>query len=807
MKKLLSMAVAAGLLASTSIMPVAYADVAANALPVLKNSTNADVTTNGAKMNIQIKGGQGGVGTTNWSSYNIGKNAHVNYEFTAHNQTSVNKVDAAGGLSQIYGKITDSGCYGCGYAGTGKIILMNPNGVLFGDGANVNVNSFTVSTMNGTFNKDKNIMEFTKDSNQKDFGIVVQPGATIYGDKNVAFATNNITVYNGSKISTNVAPNVGDTSYGKVKLVTSDGVNFEYYNNGAIKDVKDLKTSTDKMMISLNGAIDSGNIDVRNYSENTGSEINLLGANLKATRAVKGNDGNIWLTSVNKIVAEDSKFETVNATGAESRTDGGNIRFLAGKKVSVGTSDFDAVGNVDFISQGHDVVVDKTTVDAAKDVTLNAANIASIQNNSVVNGKNVNVIGGKSAQVSKSTVNATNDINITSAGEYAWTDTAKLNAGHDINVTATNGYLMLNDSLYTAKNNINLKSKETISNENVTGSTFKADNNVALESTAESIILTDKTPFQPKNILDLKAAKNVEINYANDLVSEKTRMDAGKDIYLTSKQGDVTVKNTTEFVNAEHIYIQGANDVKTSGLVDMNNLQTNIKAGRDVNVNLKNVGKYENGVIAEAGRDMTITTPGTLSVSSLISKNNMTINANEVIAGLPYTKNRKLDVDPNTERSYIEVGGEFTSNVTENNFITPDASGDLTDDGRYNQRHHIHYADDQKILLVNKRPVNNHETDPDMPDNDNGDEVDVVRPGHNPGPSPTPTPTPEPDDPTPGPDDPTPGPDDPTPGPDDPGHDCDGDPASGDNEQAEDAPVLFTSAANYAANATSNNNH
>ncbi len=805
MKKLLSTAVAAGLLASTSIMPVAYADVSANALPVLNNATNAEVTTSGSKMNIQIQGGQGGVSVANWKTYNVGKDAHVNYEFTAHNQTSINKVAASGGLSQIYGKITDSGCYGCGYAGSGKIILMNPNGVLFGDGANVNVNSFTVSTMDGNFNKDKNIMEFTKGANQKDFGIVVQDGAKIYGDKNVAFASNNITVYNGSKISTSVIPNVGDTSYGKVKLVTSDGVNFEYYNNGAIKNIKDLKTSSDKMLISVNGDIKSGNIDMRNYSDNANSEINLLGATLKATKAVKGNDGNIWLTSMNKIVDEGSKIETVNATGAEN-VDGGNVRFLAGKKVSVGTNDIDAVGKVEFISQGHDVVVDKSTVDAAKDVTLNANRYASIQNNSVVNGQNVNVIGGQRGQVSNSKVTAVNDINITANGDLAWTDKANLNAGNDINVTATNGYLLLNDSVMTAKNNINLKSKDTISNDNVTGSTFNADKNVALESTAESIILTDKTPFKPKGILDLKAAKNVEINYANDLVSEKTKMDAGKDIYLTSKNGNVTVKPTTQFVSAEHIYIQGAKDVKTSGTVDMNNLQTNIKAGNDIDVTLKNVGKYENGLVAEGGRNVKITTPGTLSVSRLVSGNDMEINANKVIAGLPYTKERKLPGDPNTERSYIEVGGEnFTSNVATDNYDVTE-SGDLTNDGKYNQRHHIEYGTEEKILLVHKRPVNNHETDPNLPDNDNGDEVDVVKPGHTPvNPDPT-TPDPVNPDPTnPDPTNPDPTNPDPTnPDPSDPGHDCDGDPASGDTTQAEDAPILFTSAANYAASATSN---
>ena len=150
MKKLLSTTLAVGIFASMSITPV-LADVSAGALPSLDSATNADVTTSGTNMNIQIQGGQGGVGTLNWNNYNIGKDASVNYEFSAHNQTALNKVNAAGGISQIYGKITSSGCAGCGYDGTGKVILINPNGVLFGDSANVNLNSLTVTNMNAVY--------------------------------------------------------------------------------------------------------------------------------------------------------------------------------------------------------------------------------------------------------------------------------------------------------------------------------------------------------------------------------------------------------------------------------------------------------------------------------------------------------------------------------------------------------------------------------------------------------------------------------------------------------------------------------
>ncbi len=557
MKKLLSTSIAVGILASTSFAPAAFADVAANTLPSLKDSHNATLSTNGSNMNIQINGGQGGVGTLNWNSYNIGKDASVNYEFSAHNQTALNKVDAAGGLSQIYGKITSSGCQGCDYAGTGKVILLNPNGVLFGDGANVNLNSFTVSTMNGEFDAAKNQLKLDRDGNSK-YGIMVQDGATIYGDKGVTFASDNVYLYNNSKISTNVGNNVGDTAFGKVKIVTSDGVNFTYYNNGAVATLDGLQVSGDKMEVRANGEITSGHIDIRNYSSNKDAQINLNGATLKATKAQKGNDGNIWLTSTNKVVVDKSNLTTKN---------GGNIKITANEKASIKNSTLNSTGKIDVIAQVGDAVVDKSTLTAAKDAKINAGNIASIQNNSIIKGKNI-LVAGKEAWASNSSVDA-----------------------------------------------------------------------------------------------DL-----ITIEATNDVITEK---------------------------------------------LNLNDKKAVITAGRDVDADLTGVGNRQNGLVAKAGRNMKVTTDGTLSVSSLISGNDMTLGAKEIISGFGKTDKVLREEGDSADRAYIEVGGEFKSNPA---YETTD-SADLTADGKFNQRHHIQYGDgSEKILLVNKKPYVAPPTDPEIPD-------------------------------------------------------------------------------------------
>ena len=756
MKKFLGALVALGLLASLG--QVSYADVAASALPSLNNATNADVTIgNSNNMNIQIQGGQGGVGTLNWNSFNVGKDASVNYEFSAHNQTALNKVSATGGLSQIYGKITSSGCAGCGYDATGKVILINPNGVLFGDGANVNLNSFTVSTFDGTFDKSTNQLKLDRNGQTSKYGIKILEGAQIHGDKAVNLISDSVAQYAGSKITTSVAPNAnGNTaSLGKVKIVTADGVNFSYYNNGAVKGLSNLKTSADKMTIALNGEIKAGNIDARNYSSNAASDINLYGANLKAVKAVSGNDGNIWLTALNNVITEGSQLLTSNYNAEAASKAGGNVQIIAGNKVSLTSTGIGAVGDVTASSQNYDVVVDKSSIAAAKDVTLTSPKIASIQNGSVVTGKNVTVNGTNRAQVNNSSVSAVENVNLAS-DKMVWTEKATITAGKDVNATATNGSLLLNNSIMTATaGNVNLKSKDSVTSAKLAGSIFNAGKDVNVESTGESVLLTSTSQFKPVGTLNLKGAKNVEINSEDSLTTAKTNITAGENVFLTSKNGDVNVTDSTKFLAAKKIYIQGANNVKTTGTVDLNNIQTNITAGKDVDVTLANVGNRDNGLVAKAGENMTVKTNGTLSVSSLISGKDMKIVANKVIAGLPYTKEQKLPGD-DSERSYIEVGGKFTSEVANDNYVITQ-SGDRTDDGNYNRRHHIQYGSDEKILLVNKRPVDNGVTDPTLPGIDNGDDVDVINPGETPAdpeptptPVPTPTPEPEPENPNPG---------------------------------------------------------
>lgn len=834
MRKLLSKAAAFGIIASTSLLSVSYAGVSDMATPSLNSKTNAEIevtnpTANTVKMNIQIQGGQGGVGTLNWNSYHVGKNANVNYEFTAHNQTALNKVDAAAGMSQIYGSITDSGCYNCGYEGTGKVILLNPNGVLFGSGANINLNSFTVSNMDGTYNTYNRTLSLKKGENQSKTpikftdadgveheytGIIVDKDAEIYGDKNVAFAADNIRIYKGSKITTNTklantTTTDGVVPVGKVKLITSDGVNFAYQPSGFIDSLSNITASADSMTLHIEGDITSGHIDARNKSTHADSELNTKGANLKAYRAEKGSDGNIWLTSDSRIITEETTIATENVnSSAANRKDGGDVLIYGINKTALNKNNINAVGNVTLRTTGANgkayvdvkgkkqtndgaVKVDSSTITSAKNVNINAYKIGSVQNYTTVEGQNVTVKANDRAQIAgNSTVKSTNgNVNLISVNDLAWTNSSKITSSNDINIESTNNAVRLDSTTNNATRDINIKSKNDISSSKLATSTFNAGRDINVNSTSENILLTGTEPFNETRDLNLTAAKDVQIVNDNALTVSDVNITAGNDVLLKSNGKTLTVDGTTKFKNVGGtIYLQGGEDVLTTNKLDINNLKTNIAANRNVNVTLDNAGNRNNGLVALAGNDMTITTDGTLSVSDLRSTKDMTINANKVIAGLPYTNEEKLPVDTTTPRSYIEVGGTFTSNVTQDDFENAQnkptiQSGDLTSDGKFNKRHHIQYGPDEKILLVNKRPVENNVTKPDIDGTDDGTETDILNPGDDIPSTPPVIPT-IPDIPT-QPDQP----DQPNPPvqPDDPS--CIGDPAANDVLNQEDDPT------------------
>ena len=73
---------------------------------------------------------------TNWSSFNIGSDAKVQFNQPSSNSSALNHVNSAD-PSYIYGSLEANG----------KVILINPNGVIFSKGSRVDVGAIVASSL------------------------------------------------------------------------------------------------------------------------------------------------------------------------------------------------------------------------------------------------------------------------------------------------------------------------------------------------------------------------------------------------------------------------------------------------------------------------------------------------------------------------------------------------------------------------------------------------------------------------------------------------------------------------------------
>lgn len=159
---------------------MAWAEPAATALPTGNTGeVNAKVTTDSAKpvMTIEQTKGQNRA-FISWDTFNIGKDATVNIKQHSGADLLVNAV-CGNSMSEIAGKLN----------ATGNVALINPNGVIFMNGAQVNVGGLGVyATGYDATNK-----KFLS-SGGKEGRIEIQSGATI--NAGVSAALKNLSALN-----------------------------------------------------------------------------------------------------------------------------------------------------------------------------------------------------------------------------------------------------------------------------------------------------------------------------------------------------------------------------------------------------------------------------------------------------------------------------------------------------------------------------------------------------------------------------------------------------------------------------------
>ncbi|MDF2366236.1 MAG: filamentous hemagglutinin N-terminal domain-containing protein, partial [Sneathiella sp.] len=107
----------------------------ANSLPTdgAVVSGAATFTQSGSKLNVNQSSNRTVI---DWRSFDIGENAHVNFDQPNSGSIAVNRVNASTNASQINGQLTANG----------HVWVLNPNGVMFGKSARIDVAGLVAST-------------------------------------------------------------------------------------------------------------------------------------------------------------------------------------------------------------------------------------------------------------------------------------------------------------------------------------------------------------------------------------------------------------------------------------------------------------------------------------------------------------------------------------------------------------------------------------------------------------------------------------------------------------------------------------
>ena len=317
-------------------LSMGYAQAAdVNALPTGGQVTAGSATINqtGNTLNINQASQKAAL---NWQTFNIGTNGTVNFVQPNSNAVALNRI-GGNSASEIYGHLNANG----------QVFLMNPNGILFGRGSQVNVGGIVATTMQLG---DADFLAGNYNFSNAGVGSVAN-----YGLIN---ATNSVALL-GSDVS-----NQGSIFATTASLVSGNTVALDVSTDGLIRarvvdvamqaniansgdiNATQVTLSAGQAKDTLNRVVNnSGVIKATGFSSMNG-EITLQGGTtlnsgtLDATSAT-GNGGTVHMLGQHVGVVGSGSIDVSGATGGGTILVGGDYQ---GKNISIENAEVTYVG-------------------------------------------------------------------------------------------------------------------------------------------------------------------------------------------------------------------------------------------------------------------------------------------------------------------------------------------------------------------------------------------------------------------------------------------------------------------------------
>ena len=314
-----------------TFQPVFAQTVANNALPTNPNVTSGSATFNQTTNQLTINQATDKL-ITNWSSFNIGKDATVTFNQPSSLSSALNRVNS-NDPSYIFGKLNANG----------QVILLNQSGVIFGNGAKFDAGSFIASTLNikdtdflngkMIFEKDGFAGSITNEGYLNAFagGAVALIAPQITNNGTITAEQGTAALLSGNKVTLSLNGNK------LVKYTIDEGTLNSYIeNNGAIKVDEGTIILSAKALDEINKSVisNSGIIEAKGITTK-GGKILLEGdeITLKSTSVVDASGklgggeilvGGSWQNSDTSIRQATTTTIENGATLDASATDNGD---------------------------------------------------------------------------------------------------------------------------------------------------------------------------------------------------------------------------------------------------------------------------------------------------------------------------------------------------------------------------------------------------------------------------------------------------------------------------------------------------
>ena len=627
----------------------------------------------------------------NWDRLNTAPKQSLNY-IMKDGQTSLNNVVGVG-LSQFAGAIN---------AEKGRVIISNPNGILFENGSYVNANALTLTTHKATIDANNQLHLYGGNNN----------ASIIFEGGNYATSKVRLNIANDLNIvSNNIDINNAVIMAKDTRLVTADGVTFF-----AINDTN--KSSNFNSAINKNNYIDNGNININNSTfaikdKTTGKisilsrgDVSIKNTELDGKTAIDAMDRNVIKNSKTEVIASNSTSEEIfdydNISNWANFWDRVKCFFTGGIPHRVANGEVFAKTETTTTTtrNTHDLLAGRgnvtlSNVKAYDDVDVKGSNI-NISNSTFNNALNLTSEGTKLTSYVREDVKTdviTREADQFIVDERSWagvatkghfnvdevtptTSTSTVLGEAIVTATTTNAGSITLDKVTTsntvkASGNTIAMYNSTVDNFDFNANNVKVQNVIATGNKVSEIKATNKADVRNSQFKTIRAAA-ADITFTDtDLVDGNLQATNNVKFNRTDSRKSYSVKNST--VSAKNIEANDMN-ISDSLMVADNNISANNSNVSNTEMNVANNIYAQNANIENsdliASNDIIVSgskiAKSRVNATKDVKLQDTTLNNTKVTGRKGFLRNATLENGSDVTVDYVTNNSSAENETVEN---------------------------------------------------------------------------------------------------------------------------------------------